>query len=246
MPYDLRIWEKPIPSETYVIGGDPAEGLEHGDDSVLEVIVGSTGEQAAELQGKVDPFTFGELAYMLGMHYNEALIGIENNKDGGANRVLHEMGYKNIYFEQKDLGEPYDKHTIKLGINTNIRNRHRLISQARRWMEDRSAIPVSRQLVAQFETFVLRSTKFEAIPGGHDDLVMAWVIAIEMLRVHTMMNEAKNTELNPLWNAKEVPDEINSAFDIAPVHLIYKHVEQARKKEFDENPDYGSTVESMV
>ena len=47
MPYDLRIWEKPIPSETYVIGGDPAEGLEHGDDSVLEVIVGSTGEQAA-------------------------------------------------------------------------------------------------------------------------------------------------------------------------------------------------------
>ena len=246
MAYDLRIWSKPVPAETYVIGGDPAEGLDHGDDSVLEVIVGSTGEQVAELQGKVDPFTFGELAYMLGMHYNEALIGIENNKDGGANRVLHEMGYKNIYFEQKDLGEPYDKHTIKLGINTNIRNRHRLISQARRWMEDRSAIPVSRHLVAQFETFVLRSTKFEAIPGGHDDLVMAWVIAIEMLRVHLMMSEAKNMELKPLWNGKEISDDLISDFAAEPVNLIDKHVEQARKKEFDQDPDYSSTVEAMV
>ena len=57
MAYELRIWAKPVPSETYVIGGDPAEGLEHGDDSVLEVLAGSTCEQVAELQGKVDPFT---------------------------------------------------------------------------------------------------------------------------------------------------------------------------------------------
>ena len=47
MAYDLRIWSKPVPAETYVIGGDPAEGLDHGDASVLEVIVGSTGEQVA-------------------------------------------------------------------------------------------------------------------------------------------------------------------------------------------------------
>jgi len=246
MAYDLRIWSKPIPSESYVIGGDPAEGLEHGDDSVLEVLSGSTGEQVAELQGKVDPFTFGELAVMLGTYYNNALIGIENNKDGGANRVLHEMGYTNIYFEQKDMGEPYDKHTIKLGINTNIRNRHRLISQARRWMEDRSAIPVSKHLVGQFETFVLRSTKFEAIPGGHDDLVMAWVIAIEMLRVHLVMDEAKHTELKPLWNGVEVGDGFGDEFDAEPANIIDKHVEQARRKELDERPDYAATVEAMV
>lgn len=246
MAYDLRIWSKPIPSESYVIGGDPAEGLEHGDDSVLEVLSGSTGEQVAELQGKVDPFTFGELAAMLGTYYNNALIGIENNKDGGANRVLHEMGYTNIYFEQKDMGEPYDKHTIKLGINTNIRNRHRLISQARRWMEDRSAIPVSKHLVGQFETFVLRSTKFEAIPGGHDDLVMAWVIAIEMLRVHLVMDEAKHTELKPLWNGVEVSDGFGDEFDAEPTNIIDKHVEQARRKELDERPDYAATVEAMV
>ena len=246
MAYELRIWTKPVPSESYVIGGDPAEGLDHGDDSVLEVLAGSTGEQVAELQGKVDPFTFGELASMLGTYYNDALIGIENNKDGGANSTLHELGYRKIYFEQKDLGEPYDKHTIKLGINTNIRNRHRLISQARRWMEDRSAIPVSKHLVAQFEIFVLRSTKFEAIPGGHDDLVMAWVIAIEMLRVHLMMSDAKNTELKPLWNGKEVSDNLGDEFDIEPVNIIDKHVEQARKKELDQRHDYGATVEAMV
>ncbi len=246
MTYELRIWTRPNPSDEYVIGGDPAEGLAHGDDSVLEVLCGRSGEQVAELQGKVDPFTFGELAFMLGTYYNEALIGIENNKDGGANRILHELGYRKIYFEQKDMGEPYDKHTIKLGINTNIRNRHRLIAQARRWMEDRSAIPVSKHLVAQFETFILRSTKFEAIPGGHDDLVMAWVIGIEMLKVHLVTKEAKHTELKPLWNGKEVEDELGADFDGKPVNLIDKHVEQAKKKEFDKDPDYGATMEALV
>ena len=113
-------------------------------------------------------------------------------------------------------------------------------------MEDRSAIPVSKHLVAQFEIFVLRSTKFEAIPGGHDDLVMAWVIAIEMLRVHLMMSDAKNTDLKPLWNGKEVEDTLGDEFDTEPINLIDKHVEQARKKELDQRPDYGATVEAMV
>ena len=45
MAYDLRIWSKPVPAETYVIGGDPAEGLDHGDDSVLEVIVAVLGSK---------------------------------------------------------------------------------------------------------------------------------------------------------------------------------------------------------
>ena len=38
MPIEQRVWEEPIPNEVYVIGGDVAEGVERGDDSVLEGI----------------------------------------------------------------------------------------------------------------------------------------------------------------------------------------------------------------
>ena len=177
MSYELRIYEDSISPYEYVIGGDPAEGLAHGDDSVLQVFCLDTGFQCAELQGKVDPFSFAELAYMLGRLYNNALIGIESNKDGGANRLLHELDYPYIYKEMLDKGKSYDQHTDKLGININIRNRHKLVAQARHYMSDNSVALRSRLLHAQMEIFVLRNTKFEAIPGGHDALVMAYVIS---------------------------------------------------------------------
>jgi hypothetical protein len=245
--YELRVYERPIPPYSYAIGGDPAEGLPHGDDSVLEVMCLDTGFQCAELQGKIDPFTFAELAFMLGNYYNEALIGIENNKDGGANRVLHELGYPNIYYEQKDTGEPYDKATIKMGLNMNVKNRHKLVAQARHFWSDGSCFVASRYLAAQMEIFVLRNTKFEAIPGGHDDLVMAFVIACEMMRIGWLFQEAKTRSLNPIWEGKELQDAFFSDIDVHDsASLIDRHVDQSRTKAQQEDPDYAATIEALV
>ena len=192
MPYELRLWANPEPGHVYAIGGDPAEGLEHGDDSVIEVFDAHYGAQCAELQGKVEPFAFAELAFMLGTWYNNGLIAIEANKDGGSNRQLFELGYRNIYFEQVDTGRPWDTPTPRLGLNVNLRSRHRLIAQARRWLEDDAVFIYSRWLLEQMETFVLRDAKYQAIPGGHDDLVMAFVLTVDMLRICSAQAEAVN------------------------------------------------------
>lgn len=210
MDYDLRVWQNPLPNSTYVVGGDPAEGLAHGDDAVLEVICCETGEQVCELQGKVDPISFGELSYMLGTWYNHALVGLENNKDGGANQTLFNLGYRHIYFQQTQTGKPYRDATQKLGWNTNLRTRPILVAQARRYIEDESVKIRSRPLLSQFETFALEGTKFQAIRGGHDDLVMAYLIAIEMMRVQLMVYEMKSNSLNPIINGEELldPDDL--------------------------------------
>ena len=86
--HDLRVWEKPIANQTYVLGCDPAHGLERGDDSVIQVIRMETGVQVCEVQGKIDPIALGEKCYEIGTWYNNALVAIENNQDGGANRTL--------------------------------------------------------------------------------------------------------------------------------------------------------------
>lgn len=199
MAIEQRIWEAPIANEIYVIGGDVAEGVERGDDSVLEGIKMSTGEQVFEIQGKIDPLTFGEISYQYGMWYNQALVGIENNKDGGANAMLHKLGYSNVYFQKNNTGEAYDKQTAKLGFNTNLKTRHEIIANGRKFMEDNSVTVRSQNLIAQFEIFALNpaGTKFEALSGGHDDLVMAWLIACEMFRTQLLIEESKNTVLLP-------------------------------------------------
>ena len=43
--YNLTIYQHPLPDNIYAIGGDPAEGLERGDDSVLEGVCCNSGEQ---------------------------------------------------------------------------------------------------------------------------------------------------------------------------------------------------------
>ena len=194
MSIEQRVWEQPIPNEVYVIGGDVAEGVERGDDSVLEGIKMSTGEQVFEVQGKIDPLTFGEISYQYGTWYNNALLGIENNKDGGANGMLHKLGYSNVYFQKNNTGEAFDKQTAKLGFNTNLKTRHEIIANGRKFMEDGSVTVRSQHLLSQFEIFALNSagTKFEALSGGHDDLVMAWLIACEMFRTQLLIEESKD------------------------------------------------------
>jgi hypothetical protein len=51
----IAFWEEPIKGETYGIGVDTAEGLAHGDNSVISVVRKSTGEEVAQMAGKISP-----------------------------------------------------------------------------------------------------------------------------------------------------------------------------------------------
>ncbi len=245
MSLTQRVWEKPLKNELYVMGGDVAEGVERGDDSVLECIRVSTGEQVLEVQGKVDPLTFGEIAYQFGSWYNNALLGIENNKDGGANATLHRLGYPNIYFQRNNTGEAFDKQTAKLGFNTNLKTRHEIIANGRKYMQDGSVTVRSQELLNQFEIFALNpsGTKFEALSGGHDDLVMAWLIACEMFRTQLLIESAKDNVLLPYIDGESFDPSIE---DIdPPLPLTQRLIEQSlSRQKRDKEPE--STVGSLL
>ena len=179
-------------------------GLQHGDDSVWEFIHCGSGEQVCEVQGKIDPLTFADLGAAIGTWYNGALLGIENNQDGGANRALFNLGYQNIYYEHTNQGRPYDKATPRLGINMNARRRSELISHSRRLLEDGSLVIRSSRLVGQMESFALNGVKYEAISGAHDDLVMAYLIAGAMTVYHLEVARMSSHPLLPMVDGKEV------------------------------------------
>ena len=243
MSIEQRVWEQHIPNEVYVIGGDVAEGVERGDDSVLEGIKMSTGEQVFEVQGKIDPLTFGEISYQYGTWYNNALLGIENNKDGGANGMLHKLGYSNVYFQKNNTGEAFDKQTAKLGFNTNLKTRHEIIANGRKFMEDGSVTVRSQHLLSQFEIFALNSagTKFEALSGGHDDLVMAWLIACEMFRTQLLIEESKDAVLLPYIDGEPFDPDLSEENLTREERIIERALKQQVVGE-----SLASTVGSLV
>ena len=237
--YALRVWARPEPEGIYSIGADPSEGLAHGDDAAAEVIDCRNGEQVAELQGTIDPFSFAEMLFLLGTWYNRALVGIENNKDGGANRRLFELGYRNMYWERANQGKAYDEATPTLGYNMNLRTRPLLVAQGRRSIEDGSVTLRSRHLLGEFETFALEMGKFQAIRGGHDDLVMAYLIACEMMRVVLLSSNLQGAQqgIGPGQDVDMNEKELSR---------VDRHVKQQRAKAPAARPDYTSTMEALI
>ena len=93
----LRIWERPIPSSTYVIGADPARGLVTGDYSCAQVLCRQTGKQVAQWHGKAEADLFGSYMAALGEMYNHAYIAVESNHSTSSIDTLRRLKYPNIH-----------------------------------------------------------------------------------------------------------------------------------------------------
>jgi hypothetical protein len=197
------IFCQPHPEWHYVWFGDPAEGLEHGDDSAICWLCCETGQQAAEYLGKLSGLELGELAYDMGEYYGWAYGCFENNKDQSSNNKLVELNYPALHYEQR-LGKrsgPVD--TLKPGWNTNTLTRNWMVRHALSWTRDGSIHPISRRLLDQMEIFSQNPRgKYEAIPGGHDDAVMAFLGACQMWKV--WMDRQGKDDLAPLVAGQEV------------------------------------------
>lgn len=78
----LKVYKLPQKGASYVIGCDCAEGLPTSDDSTSIVLDAGTGEEAANLVGKLTPENHAFLTGRLADWYNGAGIMPENNNHG--------------------------------------------------------------------------------------------------------------------------------------------------------------------
>jgi len=184
-PATLTIWQAPVPGATYVIGADVGEGLEQGDASAAVVLDFRSGEQVAELHGRVPPERFAQLLDALGRHYHQATIAVERNNHGHStlNTLQHTCRYPNLYRYVR-----WDRGTRSTGV------------PVLGWPTDQSTKPIlvddlaaaiagdhigirSAGLVDECFTFVTTdSGAQEAQEGKHDDRVIAAGIAWQARR----------------------------------------------------------------
>lgn len=179
---DLEIFEMPEQGQKYIIGGDTAEGLAHGDSQVLYVLKHKTEECVALYKSNVPPDEFITVAYNVGKFYNWALLGIESNKDGlWVNDGLDKLGYVNLYY-RKSFDDITKNVTKFFGWKTTSATRpFALVALKAVFLKKSTGFP--QAILSEMITFLRNAKgKPEALAGKNDDVVMAASIAYAIMQ----------------------------------------------------------------
>ena len=183
----LLVWEKPKPDMYYAIGADVAEGLEHGDDSWIDVC-DKSGYQVARFKGHPDPDVFAGMLNQVGRWYNNALIGVERNNHGHA--VLgklkpgaeHSYQYPNLYTEL-DTEHKNDKRRKRYGWHTNAKTKPLMIDHLNELLRDEIHGIADIELINQCQTYIIEDNgSTNAQEGCKDDGVIAAAICRQMVK----------------------------------------------------------------
>lgn len=178
----LEVFKMPEVGVKYVIGGDTAEGLAHGDAQVLYVVNHKTEECDAIYRSNVAPDELAGEAYKLGKFYNWALMGVEVNKDGlWVNDALEKMGYINLYY-RKVFDDITQKVTKFFGWKTTSATRPFALAALKAvFFRMESGFPAT--ILNEMLTFIRNiKGKPEAMDKKHDDVIMAASIAYAILQ----------------------------------------------------------------
>jgi hypothetical protein len=177
-PARLLVWRPPEAGHSYVVGSDIGEGLAHSDPSAACVLDEGSGEQVAELQGRVSPERFARLLDALGHHYHDAHLGVERNGHGHStlNTLMHTTHYPALYhhtdYDQSGLQEP------RPGWPTSQKTKPIMIDDLAEAIAGGHLLIHSAELVDECRSFVtMDNGSTGAQPGRHDDRVIAAAIA---------------------------------------------------------------------
>jgi hypothetical protein len=179
-------WHPPQPGRSYVIGADVAGGGPLGDFSAALVIDSETGLQCAEILARWPIARFAQELAVLGSRYNQALLAVERNNQGHA--VLHALHYQHNYprlfhhagpdrVGTKGRGAP--RFRDDAGWLTNEQTKTQAIGHLDRMLRQAPHTFHSRRMLEQCRGYsYLGGGQCGALPGMHDDLVMAAAIAL--------------------------------------------------------------------
>jgi len=175
----VMIYREPKVGIRYVAGVDVGEGI--GEDYSTLTILGREGLQA-EVAAVINTNTISTdiFAYevdKLCRKYFNATLGVENNSLGLAviNKLL-ELRYPNLYYG--DMGKK------KAGLTTTSSNRTTYLQELAENIRNGSVITKCKPQVLQMIDFIWKLTDKGARPEGgkHDDLVISFSIANQMLK----------------------------------------------------------------
>ena len=170
----IRIWEKPVPGECYVIGADPAMGLEHSDRTAAIVRNARTWKHCATVVGHIAPREFAGILNDLAIRYNGATINPErnNNAFGVLNLLIDYFRYPNVYLHQTVVNTGGDD---QYGYPVSAMTKPNLVSQLRDMVASHEWLSWDKELLEEMRMLEEKDGKYS---GESDDLPSAELMCI--------------------------------------------------------------------
>ena len=119
----------------------------------------------------ISPMLFPDLISKYATPYNEALVIIENNAEGGmvATQMHYDIEYPNVFTQgmskAEDIGVTMTKKIKRIGCST-----------LKELLEENRMEICDRNTITELMTFISKGNSFEADRGFHDDMVMNLVL----------------------------------------------------------------------
>lgn len=182
---------KPQKNSRYIIGADTSEGLDGEGDhdfSAFQVLDVDTWEQVARFKGRLEPVDFARELVKVGAYYNNALIVVERNNHGHA--VLAEMIHHSDYprmardkwggiYYHLDYDASRRARIRKPGYPTNVKTKMIALDSLAASLLDGDILFNDADTLGEMTTYQkLPGNKLGAMPGCHDDLVIAMALAV--------------------------------------------------------------------
>lgn len=172
----MTIWKLPALGQKYQIGVDTGCGLSGDHDYSVIEIIDENAEQVLEWRSNsVKPYEFTDLVLEIAKWYNKALLVVEIASAGHTvvDKLVHEYRYINMYRSKVDGGK-----TRRPGWITDQKTKSDMISDLQEWFETKLCVINSKDLLNEMKLFEMVNGKMQAA-SGHDDLVMAFAMAIQ-------------------------------------------------------------------
>lgn len=212
---NTKIFEMPKSGVPYVIGVDTAEGSGN-DSTVAWVMRNDTKKQVAIMRSNaLDSDLAAYQIYCLGMFYNEALVGVENNKSTSITAMIKKCNYPNMY-KRTDLGDKtYDNIYQLYGVKTTSITKPIMKDIALEICRDSNYTNVyDYQTLTEMESFVYElsdrsdAVKIRGAGQKHDDCVMAMLITYYIANQQTTL-----VEVNEKKEEGRLPFALQSSMD---------------------------------
>ena len=190
----MRVWKEPQRNHDYVLAADPSIGRER-DFSAFHIIDVYNGEQVAEFYSNRTPLNeFADIIAKEARIYNTAYVLTERN--GIGNNLIYFLRETNEY---ENL--VMDEHR-EIGIQVTQKNREQLLANMEDAIRSLRVRVNSERLVNELLTFIIdpETGKIEADANCHDDLILAFAIAISVfndLRGSSLIERDTLADLTP-------------------------------------------------
>ena len=185
----MWIWKEPEVGHKYIMGVDVSRG-DGKDSSTIVILDFENLEQVAEFKHKLPPDILAEIVYKYGNMYNAyTVVDITGGMGVATVLKLLEMEYKHLHYDDpksRKLSEKYAKTVYKEGDKVpgfNVGNtRLQMVTELEEHVRENKTIIRSQRMISELRTFVYKGGRPDHMEGYHDDIIMAYSMAIFIIQ----------------------------------------------------------------